>query len=59
MMRSLDVFRCAGDIGKPNVKSTEMRVCGMGKRNVFEVVVSAGTGDLRLAMKPAQTKVKF
>ena len=50
MMRSLDVSRCAGDIGKPFVNSTQMHVCGIGKRNVFEVVASAGAGDLRFAM---------
>ena len=50
VMRSFDVFRCAGDIGKTSVNSTNMRVCGIGKRNVFEVVASAGAGDLRFAM---------
>ena len=49
-MRSLDVSRCAGDIGKTNANSTKTRVCGNGKRNVFEVVVFAGAGDLRFAM---------
>ena len=42
VMRSLDVSRCAGDISKPNVNAMKMRVCGIGKRNVFEVVASAG-----------------
>ena len=55
-MRSLDVSPCAGDIGKTNVNTTKKRVCGIGKRNVFEVVVSAGAGDLRFAMNLAQTK---
>ena len=49
-MRSLDVSRCAGDIGKTSVNSTKMSVCGIGKRSVFEVVASAGAGDLRFAM---------
>ena len=33
-----------------------MRVCGIGKRNVFEIVVSGGAGDLRFVMNPGQTK---
>ena len=31
-------------------------VCGIGKRNVFEVVASASAGDLRFAMDLKQTK---
>ena len=49
-MRSLDVSLCAGDIGKTSVNSMKMSVCGIGKRNVFEVVASAGAGDIRFAM---------
>ena len=55
-MCSFDVSRCAGDVGKTSVNSTKMHVCGIGKRNVFEVVVSAGAGDLRFAMNLAQQK---
>ena len=55
-MRSLDVSRCAGDIGKTSVNSTKMSVCGIGERNVFEVVASAGAGDLRFAMNMNQTQ---
>ena len=55
-MRSLDVSRCAGDIGKTNVNPTKMRVCGMGKRSVFEVVAFAGAGDLRFEMNQALKK---
>ena len=54
VMRSLDVFRCAGDIGKPSVNSTKMCVCDIGKRGVFEVVSSCGAGDLRFAMNLIQ-----
>ena len=50
MMHSLGVSRCAGDIGKTCVNPTKMRVCGIGKRRVFEVVACAGAGDLRFAM---------
>ena len=55
-MHLLDISRCVGDVGKPNVNTTKTRVWGIGKRNVFEVVVSGGAGDLRFAMNPAQTK---
>ena len=53
-MCSLDVSRCAGDIGKTSVNTMNMCVCGIGKRSVFEVVASAGAGDLRFAMNLAQ-----
>ena len=56
VMRSVDVSRCAGDIGKPSVNSTKRRVCGIGRRNVFEAVASRGVGDLRFAMNLVQTK---
>ena len=56
MMQSLDVSRCAGDIGKTSVNSTKMSVRGIGKRSVFEVVASGGAGDLRFAMILVQTK---
>ena len=56
MMRSLDVSRCAGDIGKTSVNAMEMCVCGIGKRNVFEVVASAGAGDLRFTMNMDENK---
>ena len=56
MMHSLGVSRCAGDIGKSSVNSMKMCVCGIGKRSVFEVVASAGAGDLRFAMNQDQTK---
>ena len=52
VMRSLGFVRCAGDMGKPSVNETKMRVCGIGKRNVFEDVASGGAGDLRFAMNP-------
>ena len=55
-MHSLDVSRCAGDIGKSRLNSTNIRVCGIGKRSVFEVFASAGAGDLRFAMNLDQTK---
>ena len=55
-MRSFDVSRCAGDIGKPSVNSTKKRVCGIGRRNIFETVASGGAGDLLFAMNLAQTK---
>ena len=58
-MRSLDVSRCAGDIGKLSVNLMKMRVCGIDKRNVVEVVASAGAGDLRFAMNLVQTQMKF
>ena len=45
-----------GYIGQTCVNSTNMRVCGIGKRSVFEVVASAGADDLRFAMNLAQTK---
>ena len=51
MMRSLDVSRRAGDIGKPCVNTTKTRVCGIGKRNVFEVVASCNAGDVRFVME--------
>ena len=57
-MRSLDVSKCAGDIGKPSVKQTKMCVCGIGRRHVFVVVASAGAGDLRFAMNSVQTTSK-
>ena len=53
VMHSLGVSRCAGDIGKTSVNSLKMRVCGIGKRSVFEVVVFAGAGDQRFAMNLA------
>ena len=56
VMHSLDVFRSAGGIGKPNVDTTNIRFCGIGKRRVFEAVASGGAGDLRFAMNPAQTE---
>ena len=59
VMHSFDVFRCVGDIGKPSVDTMKTRVCGISKRNVFEVVASGGAGDLRFAMNPVQTKVKL
>ena len=33
--RSLDVSRCAGDIGKSSVNAMKMCVCGIGQRRVF------------------------
>ena len=59
MMRSLDVSQCAGDMDKPIVNSTRMRVCGIGQRNVFELVAFAGAGELRSAMNPVQKKEMF
>ena len=56
MMHSLDVSRCAGDIGKPSVNTMKLRVCGIRKRNVFEAVAFVGAGDLRFAMYPVETK---
>ena len=56
VLRSVDVSRCAEDICKTNVNSTKMNVCGIGKRNVFYIVVSAGAGDLRFAMNMVQTQ---
>ena len=55
-MRPLDVSRCVGDIGKTMVNSTKMHVCCIGKRSVFEVVVSAGAGDLRFAVNLDEQK---
>ena len=55
-MHSLDVFRCAGDLGKPDVNTTKMHVRGIGKRDVFEVVASGGAGVLRFAMNSEQDK---
>ena len=57
VMHSLDVSRCAGDIGKPSVNTTEICVCGIGRCNV-DFVAFGGAGDLRFAMNPAQTKMK-
>ena len=56
MMHSLGVSRCAGDIGKSSVNSMNMCVCGIGKRSVFDVSVSAGAADLRFAMNLDQQK---
>ena len=50
VMLSLDISRCAGDIGNTNVNTTKMRVWDMGKRNSFEAVASGGAGDLLLTM---------
>ena len=55
-MRSLDVSQFGEDIGKPSVNTKKRRVCGIGKRHAFEVVVSCGAGDLRFAMNQVQTK---
>ena len=49
-MFSLDVFQCVGDIGKTNVNTMKMSVWDIGKRNVFEAVVSGGAGDLLFTM---------
>ena len=59
VMLSLDVSRCAGDIGETHVNTTKMIVWDMGKRNVFEAVASGGAGDLLFTMNLAQTKVRF
>ena len=53
-MLSLNVFRCAGDIDKTNVNTMKKCVWDMGKRNVFEAVVSACAGDRLLTMNLAQ-----
>jgi hypothetical protein len=55
-MHSLDVSRCDEDIGKSSVNSTKMRICGSGKSSAFEVVASAGAGDVRFAMNLVQTE---
>ena len=41
------LFQFVRDIDKTNVDATNMYVCDMGKRNVFEAVASGGAGDLR------------
>ena len=56
MMRSLDVSRCVGDISKPSVNTTNMNVCGTGKRKVFEAVASCCAGDPRFAVNLVQTQ---
>ena len=48
VMLSVGVSRCAGDIDKTNVNTTNMYVWDMGKRNVFEAVDSGGAGDLNV-----------
>ena len=53
-MLSLNVSRCAGDIGKTNANTMKMNVWDMGKRNVFEAVASRGAGDLLFTMNLAQ-----
>ena len=57
VMRSLDVSRCAGEIGQSTVVSTTTRVCGIGKGNVFEVCASGDAGDLRFARIQNKKKV--
>ena len=47
VMCSLDVSRCAGDMCKPSVDTTDMCVYGIGQPNAFEAVASRGAGDLR------------
>ena len=59
VMFSLGVSRCAGDIGKTNVNTTNMIVWEMGKRNVFGAVASGGAGNLLLTMNLVQTKCVF
>ena len=56
LMLSHDVSRCAGDMCKTNVNSTNISVWDMGKRNVFEAAASGGAGDLLFMIHLAQTK---
>ena len=56
VMLSLDVSRCAGDIGKTNTNTMEMSVWDMGKRHVFEAVASGGAGNLLFTMNVVQIK---
>ena len=59
VMLSLDVSRCAGDIGKTSLNATKACVWDIGKRHVFEAVASGGAGDLLFTMNQVQTKAKF
>ena len=54
VMFSLDVSRCAGDINKTNVNTTNKCLWDIGKRDVFEAVASGGAGDLPFTMNLAQ-----
>ena len=56
VMLSLDVCRCAGDIGKTNVDTMKIRVLNIGKRNAFKAVASGGAGDLLFTMNLAKHK---
>ena len=55
-MLSLNVFLCAGDIGKTIVNTTKINVWDMATRNVFEAVASGGGGDLLFTMNLAQQR---
>ena len=59
VMLSIDVFRCAGDIGKTNVHTTNKCVWDMRRRNVFAAVASGCAGDLLFTMNLAQQQSAF
>ena len=56
VLLSLDVSRCAGDISKTHVNTTNTCFWDMGKRNVFEAVALGGAGDRLFTMHLVKAK---
>ena len=59
MMRSLNVSRCARDIGKHIVDTPKISVCDTRRLKVFEIVALGSAGDLLFAMNLIQKQCVF